>query len=378
MATTYFLGAGTSAADGLPLMRDLNLGVAACIHDESPDELVQFYADLYGVRHEALARDGAAWKRYLCSHDLDAFKRVQSALPDLIETLSLVDVCIADEQSLGPSRRQAPGTGSSDFSPMRLRVVRNQLTMAIGRAVEDATSLLHVTLSQRFVAHLAPDDVIVSTNWDMLMDHAIVAGARPQRGPLTRAPIRYHCVGERPVDVMGDDIERAGLDARTLLKLHGGLNWFGCICCGNVYVNLEGSFTIDFQDPRPDFDICHFGAQLQNVMVAPSFVKDYRNVSLRSVWHEAQKRLENSRRWVFIGYSLPSDDYHIRAMLMRAMRTRLNSGRDGDNELEIIAVMREGDIAQARYQDMFRLLGCECRTTGFEAFITTMERETRS
>lgn len=371
MTTAYFLGAGAAAADGLPLTRQLNFGVSAYMRTqrERCEHLADFYMELYGVSEDSVESDVEHWNNYMRSTTKE-LPREQSSLPDLIETLSLIDVCIADEQSLGPSRRRDGGRRRKELDPNHLREVRAQLTMAVAWAVQQSTIERRLPVAMDFVNRLAEDDTIVSTNWDMAIERCLVENARAvTAGSLKRAPIRYHCVGERPVDCEGHDIEFAESHARSLLKLHGGINWFGCACCGNVYVNLEQSWIIDPKRYRPVYDECHCGAGLLNVMIAPSYIKDYRSISLRSVWREAQKRLEQASRWVFIGYSLPSDDYHIRAMLMRAMRARLRALPFENPQLKVVAVLAPGDHARGRYEDLFRVVGCQFVMSGFEGFL---------
>ena len=50
------------------------------------------------------------------------------------------------------------------------------------------------------------------------------------------------------------------------------------------------------------------GTPLRAVMITPSFVKDYRNAHIQSVWYQAEWRLRESTHAFFIGYSLPNDD----------------------------------------------------------------------
>lgn len=215
------------------------------------------------------------------------------------------------------------------------------------------------------VGALKPGDSLISTNWDLLLDRCLVARWRSQHGRkwLTSSPIRYHCVGERPVNWRGNDLHTTTENPQSLLRLHGALNWFGCTCCGTVYVNLDGSYVLDDEDPRDDYDECHCGARLMNILIAPSYLKDYRNVSLRSVWREAQKRLEAAERWVFIGYSLPSDDFHIRAMLMRALRSG-SSRRTRRMPIDVFLGPRSQDAAN-RYKALFNIAKPQVEMTGF-------------
>jgi len=368
MDTVYFLGAGASAAEGLPTTTQLNYGVAQWLRDcgERGSHLRAYYKDLYGLGVNSIRAAAAQWDAFLKPGRNHTFPE-RSKLPDLIETLSLLDACIGEDQSLGVSSLRN-GSGRADMNPGFLRRVRQQLAFALGIAVQEASFRVRARHTRLLTDSLGPEDTIISTNWDILVDRCFVS-AWKKRNPgrkLAESPIHYHCVGERPVNYKGDDIGLAR-NPRSVLRLHGGLNWFGCACCGTVYVNLEGSYIMDENDRRPDYDDCHCGAGLLTIMVAPSYVKDYRAVSLRSVWREAQKRLEKARRWVFIGYSLPSDDFHIRAMLMRALRSQ--AWRGARHRAQVRVFLGAGDTAsEKRYEDFFRLNPLEVRLSGFSGW----------
>jgi hypothetical protein len=216
---------------------------------------------------------------------------------------------------------------------------------------------------------MGPDDAIITTNWDVLPERRLVrAWLETTKGRrLKQSPIKYHCVGERPVTWRGEDLDGSTKNARTLLRLHGGLNWLGCSCCATVYVNVEWSRIVDESKRRKDYDECHCGAGLSNIIIAPSFVKNYSNVGLRSVWREAQKRLEHATRWIFIGYSLPSDDFHVRALLLRALRSKAATpaAKRALPEIQVF-LDPEGALAKTRYEDLFRLSMPEVSLKGFQ------------
>lgn len=132
MATVYFLGAGASAADQLPVTNQLNFGVAEWLK-ASPArkrrELSGFYADIYNLSRRSITRAAEAWEEYLESGDSSSLPK-KSDLPDLIETLSLIDVCISEDQSLGMSSLRNRYGIRVEMSPSFLRRVRRQLTSA--------------------------------------------------------------------------------------------------------------------------------------------------------------------------------------------------------------------------------------------------------
>jgi NAD-dependent SIR2 family protein deacetylase len=370
MATIYFLGAGASAADGLPTTRGLNNAVASWLLSANKlgagSHLRSYYKDLYGIRDQDMRAASLGWAHHLAGNRDTAPPDRFSTLPDLVETLSLLDACIAEEQSLGPSSL-ARGRARQDMNPDFLREVRRQLLFALGTAVQRASLRARASHTQRLTSSIERDDTIITTNWDILVDRCYVATWRKRsaKGWLTASPIRYHCVGEQPVNWRGQNI-RLAAKPRSVLRLHGGINWFGCVSCGTVYVNLEGSYIMDPKHRRVDYDDCRCGAGLLTVLVPPSYIKDYRAASLRSVWHEAQRKLDEARRWVFIGYSLPSDDFHVRAMLMRAVRSQ--AWRRQPARVEVF-LGEDGAEAKKRYEDFFRLNPLDVKLSGFAGWV---------
>jgi hypothetical protein len=59
---------------------------------------------------------------------------------------------------------------------------------------------------------------------------------------------------------------------------------------------------------------------LEPFFVTPTFLKIFDNPHIRMIWHNAYIELVEATRVVFVGYSLPEADYHLRALLRRAIR----------------------------------------------------------
>jgi len=55
------------------------------------------------------------------------------------------------------------------------------------------------------------------------------------------------------------------------------------------------------------------------LLVTPTMLKIYDNSFLQKLWELSEKIISESDIMVFIGYSLPEADYHIRCLLTKAM-----------------------------------------------------------
>jgi hypothetical protein len=355
MATVYFLGAGASAADGLPVTNELNYGVAAWLRSPrgAGSSLHRYYEELYCVEPSDLQRAADAWDKFLSNRT----QRPKGCdrLPNLIETLSILDLTLQEGSSLGV--KKTGSERSSELDEKVLSTARMELSMALGCAIDAAMDDHRTPLAHGLVRRLKDDDTVVSANWDTLVERALtyIQRKKEKRRYLQATNIRYCAVNERLVNYGGKDIQERARKVTTILKLHGSLNWFFCPCCGNLYANVEGIWVIDPLARRPIFDECDCGAWLENLTIVPSFIKTYRNIHIRSAWHHAHRALEQANRWVFIGYRLPEDDFHIRALLLRSLRTNLAHNDEGFLRILVVGLETKGEI-QKNYDSLFRLV----------------------
>lgn len=365
--TTYFLGAGATAADGFPAMRLLNHTVAHALRcrPRQTAELARYYASLFAITPRDIEAAAKAWKAYL--RDRKSVT-VSCPLPDLIETLSLLDVAIQERWSLGPTRRRARGAMTRPELDMEaLQAARRELSWAIASGILDAQHRKHFSQVKKLVARAVSEDAtIISTNWDTAVERAV--RAREPRKWLTTSGLRFGAINEIPVNWRGNRIKPAAPGAPLLLKLHGSLGWFHCPRCANLYVNVELAKIYIPNHATDRWGECDCGAQLATVMIAPSYLKDYRLPHITSVWTNSLSELAESGHWVFIGYSLPADDFHIRALLLRALSAR----RSRKKPLAVTVVSRsnkDDPRLETRYRDLFRAHKPRFEMGGLEEYV---------
>jgi len=345
VTTVYFLGAGASAADDLPLTNELNLAIVHALvnYEESYSRLSQYYKTLYGIRRADMKKAAASWQAFLETRQHEFV--TPKLLPNVVETLSLIDLAIAQDASFG-----------EHLSGAALLGVRNEMTRAIAFGVKEAGLRRQPKMTRKLIERMKPGDAVISTNWDVLVERAITYYARKGKrgGRLRETTIDFGAVDARTVNWAGKDRPLAAQGRRKVLKLHGSLNWFYCARCGELYANVDMPWILDPEHPRPNYDYCHCGVPLRNIMIAPSYVKEYGNAHLQSVWRHATKQLREADRWVFVGYSLPSDDYHIRGMLLRALSAKLDCMERGKQPAIDVVHHGPDDALASRYSDLFR------------------------
>ena len=119
-----------------------------------------------------------------------------------------------------------------------------------------------------------------------------------------------------------------------LIKVHGSLNWKYCNCCNQVLltpwekkISLGGEgFFDDVKGPKGKRASGHVGnrcpsddTDFQTLIVYPSHLKNLSHPVLSNLFIEASQEIRKSRKIVFVGYSLPEADIHIRAILKRSL-----------------------------------------------------------
>ena len=322
-STVYFLGAGASKDAGVPLSAGL----------------------LLKIEGEVRTRRGRReLRRFLRSFSTSG----DGARPSIVALISLIDYAIRNERPL-----------DSYFDLDRLRRIRNDLVFEIANAVEprrgsrvvipegagDQPRVREVRVAgyyRQFVrllvgrdrrlepeADLPPGDVIVTTNYDMMVDRALyeaVYAAEEDR--VVRSDLTDVYLGSDFRDPYDDTPAFSEPEmCIDLFKLHGSISWLYCPSCARIFVSAVAPSTFYLEKPKAKAVVseltCFCGYYpLEPVIVAPSAVQDIENLHLQAIWFNAYMALEGADHWVFAGYSLPPEDIAIRAMLHRAREAR--------------------------------------------------------
>lgn len=361
----FFLGAGASRADGFPLTSDIIYGVAAALTGDPKayERVLRFLQSVFRTTDDELSRGAERWRLFVNSPDRAAPGQDDLILPDIVELLSLIDVLIADESLVAVSDDGGKGEARA-FSARELSRVRESISRAIASAFRELAGhrsrALREGATVALASSLSADDVVITTNWDLLLD------------------VTLHGRFGTDASAVGSDVivvDKSGRAARPadrpprppLFKLHGSLNWLGCLRCTRLYVNpIYHIAELGFRGNRRrnEGSSCDCGMPLHALLITPTYFKQYRNRHLANIWAQAQQRLAACDEWYFAGYSLPTDDVHIRAFLLRALHMRLD---ETQGEPAVTVVTRGEDQGTiARFRRLFRNVGVDPR--GFAAF----------
>ncbi len=285
MGKVYILGAGASRALNAqaPLMSDL-LPTALSYADNGRSS-----------RSPASARNVRAF-----INDLYGFTPYGEVLPPFEDLFSHLDYCLINDLPL-----------SKDYTVERLRSLRQDLMYLLGRVIQrqlrDSTPAEQLILAQFIEQVAASSDVIISLNYDLLMDNAFDRPTTPGVDYGFRPRFRETISAQRQTQSL----------PVQLLKLHGSLNWLYCPICREIEVyNFQKAALITFYKDTP-CRLCQ--TQLEALMITPSFLKNYNNLYLVEIWRKAEHELHEADEVVFVGYSLPEADVVLRLFLTRAL-----------------------------------------------------------
>ncbi len=312
MKTVYIFGAGASAAEGAPVVRNfLRIAYRHFKEErEEPDlEIVwEFLEHFYGSR--TVIKTGV---------DLDKY-------PGIDEIFNIVDWYLLHNQSF-----------STRFHRSRLYDLKTALVKLISMTL-DRTLPADSGIHHSFVAGvLKKGDTLptfISLNYDIILDRAAkAAGCVPEYGFYGNHDNHLETRGKVP-----------------LYKLHGSLNWSFCPLCGEISEHDDKVAHLLFKKRNMIYCLACGGGNSQAIIIAPTLYKAYNISRLHNIWDSAARAISLSRRVVFIGYSLAASDTSIIATVKRALNAP-------DKKREIMVINPNERVCE-RYR---QILGEDCR-----------------
>jgi NAD-dependent SIR2 family protein deacetylase len=338
--TVVFVGAGASRACGYPVTGDILPRILQALEDGEFASRGKLSDEHIGVNARALLRI----LRQVVP------KSTGTYVPQITEVLSILDYCIDSGEELYPVSRKT----------LKLVDARWLLERAISRVIRrihrDHDVVPRDILAWiRRVERAGGEITIISTNYDFSLDRILFDDMDNWNTDYLKTDFGF--TWRDPDD--GALVHPSANPILRLYKLHGSLNWLGCSRCGNIYVNFMRTL-VTLADGTGEWSECDCGYKpLRGVLVAPSFVRRYRDRNLLSVWRSAAESLRLADDWVFVGYSLPAEDIGIRALLLRSLLSRDRHPRT--------LVVSMGNDALPRYRQL--LPACLYTEDGLRKFL---------
>jgi len=115
-----------------------------------------------------------------------------------------------------------------------------------------------------------------------------------------------------------------------IIKVHGSLNWKYCNCCNQLLLTpwdrmidlKKGKFLgYTYPDLKEYEYVCPLdGTDFQTLIMPPSYVKTLNHPIVSQLLIEAAREIRNTKKIVFVGYSLSDADVHIKALFKKQLR----------------------------------------------------------
>lgn len=284
MKTAVFLGAGASKVDGIPVQSELFRKYFQQLRGKGWAELRQAEQEL------------CAYFQVLFGIDVSSCDLDKAAFPTFEEAIGILDLAVIRDETF------------QGLQDKNIRLLRHYLVKLMTTVIEDNPASYH-NYHRQLVKNLKKngrirDTVFVSTNYDTLLDQAIVS-------LLPEADLDYG------IDFVGRQDPKPASSIK-LYKLHGSLNWLYCPACSTVSL-------APFQKTPASCGEC--GAALSTLIVPPTYFKNINNVYLATVWNQAEIALKEVEQLIFCGYSFPDADLHIKYLLKRIQTCRRQKPR---------------------------------------------------
>lgn len=278
----YIIGAGASVHYGLPTLKTLAQALLKSLPDPDRDTL-------RSAIRESFPNEGAA------DLNVDYEELLNRLNPEALAYLELAGVSPPDS----PRRRAAS---------LALRGLHNYVLAECTRAADQTGPL------DALVKLVDARSVIVSFNWDVLLELAVL-----------RANRRYSYLPQR-----------LGENGVLLLKPHGSINWFALL--DREMLVISASSNLRLVGPRIDCYLCYKVSPLDPVdfsktsvqyalsrtpaIVPPSasrfldvggfprdgFVAHGHDLTMQATWLTVAQAIDQAQQLVVIGYSLPGTD----------------------------------------------------------------------
>jgi hypothetical protein len=179
------------------------------------------------------------------------------------------------------------------------------VALTISKALEGPVCSEHTRLANS----LSQGDIVISFNYDILMDNALRETKKlTDCGYLVPFQRILNGQEQRRTEDSPSDI--------TMLKLHGSLNWLHCSFCGSNFLNRSEKISPEYATLPNNCPNCgESNVCFQRVIVPPLLTKDYSLQPLKYLWSRANRYVARAREIVIIGYSFPPTDFATEALL---------------------------------------------------------------
>jgi hypothetical protein len=120
-----------------------------------------------------------------------------------------------------------------------------------------------------------------------------------------------------------------------ILKIHGSINWKYCNCCNQVLLTpwdtkidlnkqkfiVEKRTTLSLLNKTKEVLTCPIDDNVfDTFIIPPSHIKELNHPVISKLFDEASFEIRNTKKIVFVGYSFPEADVHIKALFKKNLQ----------------------------------------------------------
>lgn len=325
-STVFIFGAGASYGDGVPLQADI---LPLIVKDEDPQ-----------LKHSETVKRLRSFLTEYFSHG--------EQTPSLEEVFGFIDFFINNDLSL-----------SKQWGVEELIGIKRDFTKAIHYLISKSTQKSGVFNEfWKKIRSVEPEIGVITTNYDTLIDESFDA-IYPEclidycldfvnfRHPNAGIPFDWWIDPKKPTE----HFQYSRPTRIKLIKIHGSLNWKYCSCCGQIILTpWQHQYNLKLDSFKSFFDTqtteCPFdGTKLVSLLQMPTHLKSNNKFIFSKLYDEASYLVGNAKQLVFVGYSFPEADVHIRALVRRCFSE--------DGKIIVINKSRAKDLKH-RYESLAR------------------------
>lgn len=324
--TVFILGAGFSAPARMPVQADIMRNIVTRVSQERTRNTIKNLFKIIAVEH-------------MLAVPLEDLFTVLDRARNAKETL----VGFSHEE-LEDSYRTLIGAIISEFD--------RRLSNFADEPYNSFFSELINKLKSGIDNQAIPPFSVVTLNWDTIPDYLV-----KKLGTDDCVEIDYGCYNTRLEEESPAQPDTHKTLSLRLLKVHGSLNWLTCTSCGRLFIsNLSNGSPPVLLPLKRKCRFC-FETPLESLIITPTLVKNVNATHLNSVWHHALLELQEAKRIVFVGYSLPLADFEFRYLLLRALI--------GSRNVSVRVVLYPPDSLLKEDRQRFQREDVECRYRNF-------------
>ena len=362
----FILGAGFSAPAKLPLAKNLwNL-----ILNESKKKLIKNNIE-YSFYENFLEGDIADFIDYHNSSRKDNQSILAEENIELEEFISYLD--IEDFlHLLGPKHWSSAGNQSQIL-------IRNYIARIIYQAqlkITDSKKKLY----DKFVNFLKPNDLIITFNYDTIVEDALARN---------KIPYRLYWNKLKKIDEHGNGIIDSDNKEIILHKMHGSIDWVSdkyFISGSNLCIWNRNKIIFNpkmiLSEPYFDTNELQYIYRIKNLgdyfqlnepvlespfIISPSINKIVYLNPLKELWNGFIGNGQGSKRLVFIGFSLPPHDDYIRQPLYWVAKNFESTAKYENNRISVIDCQNDLN-KRLKFKEKYSFLDDEFTDYYFDGF----------